>query len=228
MTRCKVCETEKDDALFKWQGGRRAGLVCRACDLEKKRSEYAKGGEYRERAISRARGADPEKGKQRAREWRERNAERLRKSKAAYHVKNAEKINARSRTWYAENKERVAERSAHLYSKYKRCYSEKARHAYLKNKDRMLARNSEWRKANRGLMRAYFRAYELAKINRTPPWSETAAIREFYKNRPDGHHVDHIVPLMGKNVCGLHVLANLQYLPAVENLSKGNRFTCEA
>lgn len=55
-----------------------------------------------------------------------------------------------------------------------------------------------------------------------PSWADTQAITDFYKNCPEGYHVDHIIPLKGKYVCGLHVLYNLQYLPAAENLTKSN------
>ena len=43
------------------------------------------------------------------------------------------------------------------------------------------------------------------------------------KNTAEKWHVDHIVPLQGKNVCGLHVEYNLKVIPAIDNLKKSNR-----
>lgn len=63
-----------------------------------------------------------------------------------------------------------------------------------------------------------------AKAKRTPLWSDLSTIASFYAACPPGHHVDHIVPLRGRNVSGLHVIENLQYLPAEENIKKGNRY----
>ena len=61
------------------------------------------------------------------------------------------------------------------------------------------------------------------KFNATPSWADLKRIKEIYADCPKGYHVDHIIPLKGKNVCGLHVEYNLQYLPANENIRKGNR-----
>ena len=62
-----------------------------------------------------------------------------------------------------------------------------------------------------------------ARALRIPSWSETEQIAVFYKNCPPGCEVDHIIPLQGKFVSGLHVLGNLQYLSISQNRSKHNR-----
>jgi hypothetical protein len=57
----------------------------------------------------------------------------------------------------------------------------------------------------------------------TPQWADRKKINAIYNNCPKGHHVDHIIPLRGKNVCGLHVHTNLRYLKARANLKKSNK-----
>lgn len=68
------------------------------------------------------------------------------------------------------------------------------------------------------------------KLNATPPWADLLAIKQMYKLAKNlalitgkTFHVDHIVPLRSKLVCGLHCIANLQILEDTENFVKGNR-----
>jgi hypothetical protein len=63
-----------------------------------------------------------------------------------------------------------------------------------------------------------------SKLNRTPIWADLDEINSFYLNCPKGYHVDHIIPLQGKMVSGLHVISNLQYLTIKDNLIKHNKF----
>lgn len=79
-------------------------------------------------------------------------------------------------------------------------------------------------KSNPELFRAISARCRAERLLRVPLWSEQEAIKEFYRLCPVGYEVDHIVPLLGKSVSGLHVLANLQYLPKAENRAKGNKF----
>lgn len=67
--------------------------------------------------------------------------------------------------------------------------------------------------------------YDKRKL-RIPSWFELEKIRiaEFYDNCPEGYHVDHIIPLQGKTVSGLHTLSNLQYLLAEDNIKKSNNY----
>lgn len=84
-------------------------------------------------------------------------------------------------------------------------------------------RSREWRRNNPNHRNALTTLHKKAVKQRTPKWADVKAIKEFYKNRPLGYHVDHIYPLRGDTMSGLHVLENLQYLPAKENLRKNKK-----
>jgi hypothetical protein len=58
----------------------------------------------------------------------------------------------------------------------------------------------------------------------TPKWANKEKIKQFYKQKPKGYEVDHIIPLQGKFVSGLHVENNLQYLSKIDNVRKSNKF----
>lgn len=76
----------------------------------------------------------------------------------------------------------------------------------------------------KGYHRYHSRLREIREIRQRPQWADMDAIREIYVNKPEGCHVDHIIPLKGKLVSGLHVENNLQYLSAEENMRKHNTF----
>lgn len=78
-------------------------------------------------------------------------------------------------------------------------------------------------KQGNNLMAYYSSLRRARELQATPPWANLNKIKEIYNNCPEGYHVDHIYPLNGKNICGLHVENNLQYLSAKENMQKGNR-----
>lgn len=77
----------------------------------------------------------------------------------------------------------------------------------------------------RGEYQRHYQANRRAdKILRTPSWADLEKIKEIYSKCPEGFHVDHIIPLKGVLVSGLHVENNLQYLPALDNIKKRNTF----
>jgi len=82
-------------------------------------------------------------------------------------------------------------------------------------------------KEGKGKMNAKTNRRRASKLNAIVAWTNIEKIKEIYKNCPKGYHVDHIIPLQGKNVSGLHVENNLQYLTAKQNTSKGNKLLYE-
>lgn len=141
-----------------------------------------------------------------------------------------DQINARRRQLYALSPFKILARNSDYTSRNKETIA-----AYLKDyssRNREILReyhrewSKEWRDNNRGLVNARANEYQAAKIQRSPPWlsDEHRQILEIiYDNCPKGYEVDHILPLRGKHVSGLHVPWNLQYLPMSVNRSKGNR-----
>lgn len=74
----------------------------------------------------------------------------------------------------------------------------------------------------------YNRERKRQKRLRTPTWADKEAIKFFYECRPTGCHVDHIIPLLGKTVSGLHIETNLAWVPAMVNIQKRNTFVATA
>lgn len=84
-----------------------------------------------------------------------------------------------------------------------------------------------WQRSDTGRNTAYVAARRAAALRATPKWANRKAIAEIYRRARDltlrtgiTHDVDHIVPLQGRDVCGLHVETNLQILTRVENVRK--------
>jgi hypothetical protein len=100
-----------------------------------------------------------------------------------------------------------------------------------KNKETLNAGVRNWKKLNKGKVCAYTTARKVGKVQRTPEWANLARIREIYELAAaqtrllgKSFHVDHIVPLNGKLVSGLHCEDNLQIITATENMQKNNKY----
>lgn len=136
---------------------------------------------------------------------REESPETVKARKAAYYQRHKERIKARVAQYRQENPEKVLEcKRRHSVEYGKRYRQEKVQKVLAKNMARYAA-----------------------KKRRMPPWLSKLQLREIekiYETCPKGFHVDHIIPLQGKIVSGLHVPWNLQHLPAVENIKKSNKF----
>jgi hypothetical protein len=104
---------------------------------------------------------------------------------------------------------------------------------YLANKDWVRGQHKDYRKRNPHKVAYWTSKRRLAKMQRTPKWltrHHLAVIEMFYetsnnfsKETGTQFHVDHIIPLQGRNVSGLHVPWNLQIIEAAVNIAKKNR-----
>lgn len=94
-------------------------------------------------------------------------------------------------------------------------------------------KRAAWKKANPGLCNANKAKRKAARLLRTPTWLTAEHFEQIAENYTlaaelqwlsnDPLQVDHILPLQGKIISGLHVPWNLQVITRKENLEKGNR-----
>jgi len=151
--------------------------------------------------------------------YQEANRGLMRKRNKAYRLANPEKIQAWHRDWRAKN-------AAHDSAR-KQSYNER-------NSARVKARYKKYYIDNYPKMLAKRNKQHATKLQRTPKWLdvddlwlieqayELSAMRT--KMLGFAWHVDHVIPLRGTTVSGLHVPTNLCVVPAVVNLRKGNRY----
>jgi hypothetical protein len=137
----------------------------------------------------------------------------------AYYEVNKARIAAVKRAYRAANKEKIIANK---------------RVAYLATREANLAQKREYRQANKGKINFLCSMRKKVVKQRTPMWLspfDRLKIKCYYsvaamlaRNNKEPWHVDHIVPLQGKLVSGLHVPNNLQFLRGVDNVRKKNKF----
>jgi hypothetical protein len=156
---------------------------------------------------------------------------------AVWEKSNWKKVSGKKRgyqeKWFASNPKYRTE----YYHKNSERVLERRRATYEENSEVIKARHKIYRDNNPHKMAAYAGRRRASERRAQPGWltrehrSEMEAVyaeaRRLTESTGVTHHVDHIVPLRGKTVCGLHVPWNLQVLTAKDNIRKSNKLKCD-
>lgn len=157
-------------------------------------------------------------------------AEKVAAAQRIYRENNRQRLDAKVKDWSAANPDRRREhrrrwREANIL------FARTIERAYfLANHSKELTRRKVYAAANKPKWAHYATKRKAAKLRATPSWADQNAIFGIYQKCAEvtaqtgvRHEVDHIIPLQGKTVSGLHVETNLRVIPMVENRRKSNR-----
>lgn len=194
--------------------------------------------------LKKSRASDPERTKvQRQKDQAKllanpEQAQKRRQQSVDYRKKHREKCAETIKAWSAKNPEKVREYALRTKLKNAESIRAAAVRYRLENPEKRKQTTRNWRQNNKHLVAAAQQRRHAAELKRTPSWLsddehwvmqqayEIAAVRT--KLFGFAWHVDHIIPLQGKRVSGLHVPLNLQVIPGVENMRKLNKFEVTA
>ena len=164
-----------------------------------------------------------------------------------YYQANKEKIVLWGKQYYKANKEEKREYGKKYYQANKEKVALLHKQYYEANKEEIAAYKKQWAKDNHEERITYHKQWrednpekiarlriirKIAIKQQCPDWADREAIRAIYLEAQrltritgEPHEVDHIIPLQGKYVRGLHIENNLQILTARDNAIKHNKFT---
>lgn len=195
--------------------------ICSKCKEEKLFSEFAKDKRRKDGIQCQCKECD--------RKYRLQNKDKITSTNKKYYEKNKSTILDQKKEYYEENKDSILS--------YKAEYHIKNSEIIIEKKKLYRQINPEvyriWANENKDKIAAYAALRRARKLQATPKWLSEDQLSEisFYywlcnlmsEDNDVKYHVDHIVPLQGKDVCGLHVPWNLQILEASENIRKSNK-----
>ena len=147
-------------------------------------------------------------------------------------AKDKENQKRLAKEWYECNKQLTKDRArAWALSNPEKSANSKAQWRE-ENREQHNAINREWNENNKPAKAALECKRRASQLQRTPAWDPDAhLIVAKYQlatmlSQASGtpHHVDHIIPLQGKKVSGLHVFSNLRVIPGSDNVKKSNKY----